>query len=1256
MADITAQDKAQFRKLFPAIPDFANKGQFLDWLDQNPSIKADLAKAELHVDPWEYLAPDASAPSVAPPEAKQEKKSHGHTDHGGHDIEEHVEKKAPDEDTLLALEADDHYQNMVRHAVKDWNEQNPDQIIKDAFIKDKNGQTVMNPEILGDATTPGKIPGIREWAYNTYKEAYGQNSINAAAQKVHKNASEDPLYRKLLSDVEHSPLGKNAVIQNFIGKYPTKAYEYHIRRHLLFRKKDDHGLGALFEEEWKKYKEAKKTKEKEETNKAKALKDQRKKWDKEYGRVPFLRRKGAVHGDVQIFNNEVEAATQEELKKRKANGEHVDEAQIREGSRKKKVDELFRAKGDRAEYLMAHDKTLRKEHKDWEKKLRDDQKKSRPQAKGHLNALRRAGSIVKPASNEVVKDRLASQQAAQALGEKEPGFFAALLKGLGFDRTPNRISGMVFDEKGVRISGAILEVKNASGKTIKKITSASNGAYGISLPFGTFTLLVTFGGKTKQYTIRFKSLLREPKVVTLLVKIPINQEEEPAQPESEPGEEPAPPSEVPEPTASGPHEAVSEGEASGQAEQKEHQQPEHKKLPQQPEAPKQAPQGRLQRFRQRFTGEGSRISSMRERVSSFRGIPSRISGRTLLPPRVSSRLDSGLSGLRRNLGGRFGNPLQRLSNRLTNPTKALQNAAQSFLRRSLLSPQVIGILIALTFIFVIIVLVIAILLIFVGDDSRGKAEPTPTPSPTPSVAPQISITKDGPETGKLNNELTYTLAVTYSGSGDVTVTDTLHGKATFVKADPAPKESDINTNADGTLRSVTWNVATSTTTTSATADCLLGDPTGSVSNGGKWEDVNRWDKDIITAADRVEKEQGVRPPESRIKAHIMLESQGNPNAHQTDNPRGTDYEGLGLMQITPLASVVGAGLIPKSEVKEGGAVMDPATNIYLGASELYYKYKDQGSWEKASASYLGLCDLKTGICPGQYANDINDYITTIEHASCRSDNQGAIPAPPSGNSNLTITLTVKPIENDSYLYNSAFATLGTSSFGGNPTTPPSTQPPPSDITELKNKLCNDYNVCPTVSTQSPPSGDWTKDSLTALWNVVQKMASSKTYMKYAIGDKKLEISRVHDHPNAGGWAYGVNINEQTPEYHTLKGSRLIVITDRAFESFGGNPSVPYLEWLLAHEIGHAASYGKGDGTNGTEPGNDVYNAVLNCHDVVSQYGRDYGSDENYADSVSFYLTDGEEVVNYYGDKYNLKEDFPCTYNALKTGYFDNKEF
>lgn len=216
------------------------------------------------------------------------------------------------------------------------------------------------------------------------------------------------------------------------------------------------------------------------------------------------------------------------------------------------------------------------------------------------------------------------------------------------------------------------------------------------------------------------------------------------------------------------------------------------------------------------------------------------------------------------------------------------------------------------------------------------------------------------------------------------------------------------------------------------------------------------------------------------------------------------------------------------------------------------------------------------------------------------------------------------------------------------------EPPPADVQQMKSKLCNDYKVCPTESGYSPPSNGWTKEQLTALWNVVQRIYAAPSYRALAIGNYILEITRATCYPlacNDGTWGYYAG--QVYPQYGTKPNSRLIVITN----DINNAASQLVMEWLFAHEIGHSASGGlPNGGLAGYLGGNDAYRQVESCGEIVSNYGFTNWN-ENNSEILAFYMTAAEEVIaDYRGASKNLKKDFPCTYNAVKQAYFQGVEY
>jgi hypothetical protein len=216
------------------------------------------------------------------------------------------------------------------------------------------------------------------------------------------------------------------------------------------------------------------------------------------------------------------------------------------------------------------------------------------------------------------------------------------------------------------------------------------------------------------------------------------------------------------------------------------------------------------------------------------------------------------------------------------------------------------------------------------------------------------------------------------------------------------------------------------------------------------------------------------------------------------------------------------------------------------------------------------------------------------------------------------------------------------------------QPLPStNVQEIKQVLCLQYKVCPTLSPASPPSGDWTLDQITALWNITQRIYASPTYKALAIGNYTLEIARSGCYPLGCDGTWGYYAGQVYPNWGTKPGARLILITNNA----NGAGSQATLEWLIAHEIGHSASGGYPDGTLAPALGlNQAYKNVEACGNRVSTYGLGDWN-ENNSDILAFYMSAAEESNSgYLGAAKNLRIDFPCTYNAVKQYYFGGVEF
>ena len=136
-------------------------------------------------------------------------------------------------------------------------------------------------------------------------------------------------------------------------------------------------------------------------------------------------------------------------------------------------------------------------------------------------------------------------------------------------------------------------------------------------------------------------------------------------------------------------------------------------------------------------------------------------------------------------------------------------------------------------------------------------------------------------------------------------------------------------------------------------------PTGPVTTpapwgsfGVDWENVTRYDDLIHEAADPV------GWPIERVRAHIMIESQGFPDSVQQSSPRVS----YGLMQIVPYGvdwegwhKLVKekAGLPADAlERKVLQALADPRLNILVGVTILDTFYANYGSLDAASSVFI----------------------------------------------------------------------------------------------------------------------------------------------------------------------------------------------------------------------------------------------------------------------------------------------------------------
>jgi murein DD-endopeptidase MepM/ murein hydrolase activator NlpD len=138
-------------------------------------------------------------------------------------------------------------------------------------------------------------------------------------------------------------------------------------------------------------------------------------------------------------------------------------------------------------------------------------------------------------------------------------------------------------------------------------------------------------------------------------------------------------------------------------------------------------------------------------------------------------------------------------------------------------------------------------------------------------------------------------------------------------------------------------------------------------NTPEWQQVNRWDSAVQAAASRY----GVDP--NRLKAHMMIESGGDPGAVQPNTTNGYTY---GLMQIN--TGIWGATLAAQG--------IDPSTpegNIMGAAYILADGYKRYGNWDQSSSAYfLGNpnwqgADTYNGNTGSWYQSELNKHITTL---------------------------------------------------------------------------------------------------------------------------------------------------------------------------------------------------------------------------------------------------------------------------------------
>ena len=139
---------------------------------------------------------------------------------------------------------------------------------------------------------------------------------------------------------------------------------------------------------------------------------------------------------------------------------------------------------------------------------------------------------------------------------------------------------------------------------------------------------------------------------------------------------------------------------------------------------------------------------------------------------------------------------------------------------------------------------------------------------------------------------------------------------------------------------------------------VVGSPTGPIktiapwgrSFGVDWEQINRWDAAIHAAATEA------NVPFERIKAHIVIESQGVPDAIQKNDQNGWSF---GLMQVVPrwwrtlILRLAGREDDNLNERQVGQFLIDdPALAVRAGAGVLRSYFDEVKDWERASSKFF----------------------------------------------------------------------------------------------------------------------------------------------------------------------------------------------------------------------------------------------------------------------------------------------------------------
>ncbi len=131
-----------------------------------------------------------------------------------------------------------------------------------------------------------------------------------------------------------------------------------------------------------------------------------------------------------------------------------------------------------------------------------------------------------------------------------------------------------------------------------------------------------------------------------------------------------------------------------------------------------------------------------------------------------------------------------------------------------------------------------------------------------------------------------------------------------------------------------------------------------------WDNVDRWNDELLHQQQVVYEETGVRVPLDRAKAHMMIESEGI-TGPSVNNVNG---DSLGLFQVTSNSY----GRYDRERL-----AVDPGYQIYAGLKELALRYQDPNNpygWDGASSAFfsgaysdLGRADTTNGTTQGQYA-------------------------------------------------------------------------------------------------------------------------------------------------------------------------------------------------------------------------------------------------------------------------------------------------